>query len=399
MHEETGLGSGEGASLVSPVGSTLESAEVSTGVEELSLLSQPHIPPKTRRAKNIIGLGRLLMNTLSGHHGGHERVYRGSVPWTKRHSGQSQEENMEAFKNRLRKNQRHFGKWARRRGIGAYRIYDHDIPEVPAIVERVGNAAVVWLVPRFTDDEMLGVPIEQAVMEVLELSSNDLFVKRRTRQEGGDQYNRITEKSVNRVVEEGNLKFHVNLSDYLDTGLFLDQRNHRQRIGEMSEGKSILNLFAYTGSFSVYGAAGGAASTTTVDLSNTYLQWAERNFEINGLRGPEHRFVRNDVFEYLREAWAEDHRFDIIICDPPTFSNSKRMTGTLDIQRDHTGLLNLALRLLRKEGHLFFSTNRRKFQLDEEALEVEVIEEWTPRTIPEDFRDKKVHRAWWMGRE
>lgn len=339
------------------------------------------------------------MNTLSGHHGGHERVYRGSVPWTKRHSGQSQEENMEAFKNRLRKNQRHFGKWARRRGIGAYRIYDHDIPEVPAIVERVGNAAVVWLVPRFTDDEMLGVPIEQAVMEVLELSSNDLFVKRRTRQEGGDQYNRITEKSVNRVVEEGNLKFHVNLSDYLDTGLFLDQRNHRQRIGEMSEGKSILNLFAYTGSFSVYGAAGGAASTTTVDLSNTYLQWAERNFEINGLRGPEHRFVRNDVFEYLREAWAEDHRFDIIICDPPTFSNSKRMTGTLDIQRDHTGLLNLALRLLRKEGHLFFSTNRRKFQLDEEALEVEVIEEWTPRTIPEDFRDKKVHRAWWMGRE
>lgn len=306
---------------------------------------------------------------------------------------------MDAFKNRVRKNQRHFGKWARRRNIGAYRIYDHDIPEVPAVIERFGDKAVLWHVPRFDDDLMMIDEVNRAVLETLELPETHLYVKHRAKQSGSEQYEKLDGQEAELVVKEGGLKYLVNCSDYLDTGLFLDQRNNREMIRQMSEGKSVLNLFSYTGSFSLCAAAGGADRTTTVDLSNTYLQWAERNFELNYLKDEKHDFVQADVFGFLREAWGEDRRFDLIICDPPTFSNSKRMIGTLDVQRDHPGLVNLSTRLLKTGGKLFFSTNRRKFQLDEEALDGVVDKELSPRCIPEDFRDKKVHRAWWIKKQ
>ena len=305
---------------------------------------------------------------------------------------------MDAFKNRLRKNQRHFGKWARRRGLEAFRIYDHDIPEVPAIVERFADRAVLWHVPRFEDDAIMSDEVTRATLEVLELDRKHLYVKQRKRQSGTEQYEKLDGQEAEFVVKEQELKYIVNCSDYLDTGLFLDQRNHRLMVREMAEGLSVLNLFAYTGSFSLCAAAGGAASITTVDLSNTYLNWAERNFALNGLSSSSYDFVKSDVFAFLREAWSEDRRYDLIICDPPTFSNSKTMIGTLDVQRDHPGLINLATRLLKPEGKLFFSTNRRKFKLSEDELEGVVETELTPGTIPDDFRDKKSHRAWWIGR-
>ena len=182
-------------------------------------------------------------------------------------------------------------------------------------------------------------------------------------------------------MEEGDLLFGVNLSDYLDTGLFLDQRIHRARIRELAEGKSVLNLFAYTGSFSVAAAAGGAEHVTTVDMSATYLAWAEDNFELNEQDPDVHECIQSDVFGFLRDAVEDGLAFDLIVCDPPTFSNSKRMIGTLDIQRDHTGLLNLAAKLLRPGGHMFFSTNRRKFRLSEDELDLVVEEKWTPQGI------------------
>lgn len=305
---------------------------------------------------------------------------------------------MDAFKNRLRKNKKHFGKWARRRNIEAYRIYDKDIPNVPVIIECFGEAVIVWHFPRFDDGAFDGVDaIESAIVEVLGIDASQLFSKLRQKQQKKEQYERLSERSTERTVQENGLDFRVNLSDYLDIGLFLDQRTNREEIQHRSRGKRVLNLFAYTGSFSVYAAAGGATSTLTVDLSNTYLKWAESNMQLNSFEGENHQYLQADVFEFLRDAYAEDRAYDLILCDPPTFSNSKRMLGTLDVQRDHSGLINLALKLLRPEGQLFFSTNRRKFTLDREALEGVVLEEWSPKQIPDDFRDKKVHQAWILG--
>ena len=305
---------------------------------------------------------------------------------------------MDAYTNRLRKNQRHLRKWAKRRGLTAYRLYDHDIPEHPAIVERYGDAVVLWHVPRFADDEMLSGELERATLEALELKPENLFVKVRKRQAGDEQYQRRDGGAETRIVEEGDLLFGVNLSDYLDTGLFLDQRLHRAKIREVADGMQVLNLFAYTGSFSVAAAAGGAAHVTTVDMSSTYLAWAEDNFELNAQSLDRHECIQSDVFGFLRDAVEDGLQYDVIVCDPPTFSNSKRMIGTLDIQRDHTGLLNLAGRLLRPHGHLFFSTNRRKFRLQEDELNLSVEEKWTPHGIPEDFRNRTIHQAWWLAR-
>jgi len=188
------------------------------------------------------------------------------------------------------------------------------------------------------------------------------------------------------TVQEGGLQFLVNLTDYLDTGLFLDHRPTRAMVREQSRGKDVLNLFAYTGSFSVYAAAGGARSVTTVDLSNTYLDWARDNFRLNGLDLPAHEFVAANVTEYLPT--LPSHCMDLIVCDPPTFSNSKRMPGVFDIQRDHPALINQCLRLLRADGVLYFSTNNRRFKLYDEHIETDRIKDVTRQTTGFDFEGK-----------
>jgi 23S rRNA (guanine2445-N2)-methyltransferase / 23S rRNA (guanine2069-N7)-methyltransferase len=226
-------------------------------------------------------------------------------------------------------------------------------------------------------------------------------MKQRRRQRGAAQYERHADAGEFLEVEEGGLRFLVNLTDYLDTGLFLDHRLTRAMIRDMAEGKRFLNLFAYTGSATVYAAAGGAASTMTVDLSGVYLDWAKRNMRANGfIEGRDHRFERGDVLHWVRDR-AQRHAgaYDLIFLDPPTFSNSKRMgERTFDVQRDHVELLQETAKLLSAEGTIVFSTNSRRFRLDEEALRGLEMKDVTPKTLPEDFaRNPRIHKCY-LGR-
>ena len=312
--------------------------------------------------------------------------------------------------NRLRKRQRHLRKWARRRGITCYRLYERDIPEFPLIVDWYGGEqsgeAVVWLYGRTRDEtpEQADAWSRRALAEIvdgLELEETQIFVKTRQRQLGSAQYERRALGGQVRIVEEQGLKFEVNLSDYLDTGLFLDHRNTRAQVRAISAGKRVLNLFAYTGSFTCYAIDGGASATTTVDLSQTYCEWAARNLALNGFEGgfggqEAHRILQADCLAFLQEELQRGSHYEIIICDPPTFSNSKRMKqGSFDVVRDHIGLIHNCARLLESDGTLFFSTNARRFQLNQDALPHNLSgKEISSQSIPEDFRNKRIHRCW-----
>lgn len=310
------------------------------------------------------------------------------------------EEQAKMLVNRVRKNKRHLRKWAKREGIHCYRLYDSDIPEIPMAIDwyegrlHVSEYKKNLKHPEEIHEYFLHIVLD-ALIEELDADESDVFLKRRQRQRGVQQYERFSSEGFETVVEERGLNFKVNLSDYLDTGLFLDHRPTRQRVREEAEGKRCLNLFAYTGAFSVYAAAGGAEHVTTVDLSNTYLDWAKENFELNNLPLDSHRFLASDTFEFLRDPQRrEEPRYDLVIVDPPTFSNSKKFAGVFDIQRDHVSLLQKVLRCTKYGGVVYFSTNYRKFKLDTEALECEHIEEITHQSVPKDFRNKKIHRCW-----
>lgn len=297
------------------------------------------------------------------------------------------------FRNRLIKVYRHLGKQARRRQVSCYRVYDHDLPEFPFCIEFYGEKLYVAEYKRnhgMTEEEhdaWMGQSL-QVVSEVLEVAPGNIFLKLRQRKPGRlGQYQKVDQAQHEFVVEENGLQFIVNLSDYLDTGLFLDHRNTRQLVGEQSRDKKVLNLFAYTGSFSVYAAAGGAAEVATVDLSNTYLHWAERNFQLNGFTDAErYSFVRADVKQYLHSLPA-DH-FDLVVMDPPTFSNSKRMDDILDIRQDHVVLINACLPAMRTGGILYFSTNSRKFVMDTERIQAASVRDITKATTPFDFEGR-----------
>ncbi len=312
-------------------------------------------------------------------------------------------EQAEMFGNRLRKRARQLRKWARKARVSCYRLYDRDIPELPFAVDwydgrlhiaeyarphdRDAEAHEVWL-----DAMML------AAAEVFELPPEAVHQKRRARQRGSDQYERQAEIGRRLIVEEGGLKFLVNLDDYLDTGLFLDHRQARAMVRDAARDRTLLNLFGYTGAFTVYGAAGGARRTVTVDLSNTYLDWASDNLALNGLADEaRHAMVRDDVLEWLDFAARRGDRFDIIVLDPPTFSNSKKMRDVLDLRRDHPRLIAGALELLSDDGWLLFSTNARKFRFERRGLPPCRIEEITDQTTPPDFT-KRPHRAWRLER-
>ena len=304
-----------------------------------------------------------------------------------------QEEKFIMLRNRLQKIYRHLSKQAKRSLVSCYRVYDHDLPEFPFCIEFYSDHLYVAEYKRrhgMNDpeheqwmDKSLAV-----VSETLMVPSENIFVKLRQKKAGRTgQYQKTGAKQHEFIVEENGLKFIVNLSDYLDTGLFLDHRITRQLVREESKNKNVLNLFAYTGSFSVYAAAGGASEVVTVDLSNTYLKWAERNMQLNSFNEPgKFHYVRADVKQYLQKINA-DH-FDIVIMDPPTFSNSKKMEGFLDIQKDHVELINLCLRSMKSGGILFFSTNYRKFILDNEKIRATSIKDITAATTPFDFEGK-----------
>lgn len=304
------------------------------------------------------------------------------------------EEKMQMFRNRLTKVYRHLNRVARRQGVSCYRVYDHDLPEFPFCIERYADRLYVAEYERrhgLTEEEhqdwfAASLAIMADVMEVD--PAEQVYSKLRRRKQGRlGQYQKLQEEKEEFEVEENGLKFLVNLTDYLDTGLFLDHRLTRARVREEAAGKRVLNLFAYTGSFSVYAAAGGASRVVTADLSNTYLQWARRNLHLNGFDDPEkYPLLQADVLALLGQ--LEPGSFDLIIMDPPTFSNSKKMEGFLDIQRDHVQLINQCLQLLDLGGVLYFSTNARKFQLQESAIDSTNIKDITRATTPFDFEGR-----------
>ncbi|MEW6434716.1 MAG: class I SAM-dependent methyltransferase [Myxococcota bacterium] len=301
---------------------------------------------------------------------------------------------MSDFENRLRKNAKHRFKWAARQGLTAFRLYDLDVPEWPFAVDWYAGYAHVMEYPRRRQRregtlEAAREEVLRAVTAVLALPPERIFTKtHEPKPWGRAQYGRVGEASTTVLVEERGLRFECNLSDYLDTGLFLDHRETRKRVRGEAQGTRFLNLFAYTGSFSVYARAGGAAETTTVDLSNTYADWAERNLALNGFDvGPKHRVVRADVLAWLDSA---NGPFDLVVLDPPSFSSSKKMGRRFEVQRDHRHLVSRVLALLAPGGTLYFSTNFLGFELDGRLTPEE---ELTPRSIPEDFR-RTVHRCW-----
>ncbi|WNY76580.1 bifunctional 23S rRNA (guanine(2069)-N(7))-methyltransferase RlmK/23S rRNA (guanine(2445)-N(2))-methyltransferase RlmL [Pasteurella multocida] len=303
------------------------------------------------------------------------------------------------FANRLQKNSKKIEKWARQQGINAYRLYDADLPEYNLAVDRYDDHIVVqeYAAPKNIDENKARQRLLDAVTATLQVTgveTNKLILKVRQKQKGTNQYEKLANKGDYFYVNEYGAKLWVNLTDYLDTGLFLDHRLTRKMLGEMAKGKDVLNLFAYTGSATVHMALGGAKSTTTVDMSNTYLNWAEQNLLLNELEGKQHKLIQADCLQWLARC---DRQFDLIFVDPPTFSNSKRMEDSWDVQRDHIKLMTQLKRILRPNGTIVFSNNKRGFKMDVEGLETLGLSavDITAKTLPLDFeRNKQIHNCW-----
>ena len=303
------------------------------------------------------------------------------------------------FANRLRKRARALARWATREGVSCYRVYERDIPEVPLAVDLYEGRLHVAEYARGGEEpheDAWVAAMTRAAGEALDIPADRIWVKRRERQKGLAQYEKVGSERERFVVHEGGSRFWVNLSDYLDTGLFLDHRITRRRVGELAAGRRFLNLFAYTGTATVHAAGGGATASTTVDMSRTYLDWAKRNLALNGLAGPQHGFVQADCLSWLDEAAARGGpRYGFVFLDPPTASRSKRMEQAFDVQRDHVGLLTRVARLLDPGGTILFSNNYQRFNLDTAALGAFEIEDITAATIPEDYkRNPRIHAAW-----
>lgn len=300
------------------------------------------------------------------------------------------------FANRLQKNLKTLGKWARREGIECYRLYDADMPEYALAVDLYRDWVHVqeYAPPRSIDPEKAQARLLDAlaaIPQALDIDPARVVIKRRERQAGKRQYERQDQQGRFMEVGEGGVKLLVNLTDYLDTGLFLDHRPLRLRIQREAAGRRFLNLYCYTATATVHAARGGARSTTSVDLSKTYLDWARRNLALNGF-SDKHRLEQGDVMEWLE---ADRGEYELIFIDPPTFSNSKRMEGVFDVQRDHVRLLDLAMARLARGGVLYFSNNFRKFQLDPGLEQRYAVEEISAQTLDADFaRNPKIHRAW-----
>ena len=352
------------------------------------------------------------------------KVYRfevsaGSVRAEVRRAPEARSAGAEMLANRLRKNLRHLGKWARREGVSCFRVYDADLPEYAVAVDLYEGAGrdagrrfahiAEYAPPPEIDAGVAEARLAEAidvVAEVLEVAPTDVAVKVRRRQRGTSQYEKLAARSEFVEVAEGGLRFEVNLHDYLDTGLFLDHRPVRAMVRELATGARFLNLFAYTGTASVYAAAGGATAVNTVDLSETYLEWAKRNMALNGFaERTGARYFATDAMRWL----AEERRrveagladpYGLVFCDPPTYSSSKKMTErTFDVQRDHVRIIDDAAALLADNGVLIFSTNLRTFKLDVDALAHLAVEDVTPSTIPPDFaRTPRIHQCFLVRR-
>jgi 23S rRNA (cytosine1962-C5)-methyltransferase len=350
--------------------------------------------------------------------------------------------------NRLSKRSKHLRKWAKRTNVFCYRLYDRDIPEIPLAIdlfedEKEEKYLIIALYERpyekaQSEEEIWFAEMKKTASAVLTIPYNHIYEKIRRHQKGDNQYEKeVAEKKTHEIIiREQGQRFKINLNEYLDTGLFFDHRPLRLKIRNDCKKKNVLNLYSYTGAFSVYAATGKAKSVCSVDLSNKYIKWAEENFLLNGittgvaenkvgdkmfgetfleslpdnctevnnslpkyLPGSKYAYINGDVIDFLYEARRQKKEWDIIILDPPTFSNSKKMNETLDINRDWNKLITLCLRCLTSDGILYFSTNSRRLIFD--ATEINVPEghkidvtDITISTIPEDFKNSKIHRCW-----
>jgi len=310
------------------------------------------------------------------------------------------------FGNRVSKNLRQLKSWAEREHVSCYRIYDADMPEYSFAIDRYAEAdsTRVWLyvqeyaAPKTIDPNAAQRRRNEALAAlpgVTGISAEHVHLRQRRRTTRGDQYEKLAADGDFRLVEESGLRFWVNFTDYLDTGLFLDHRLTRQRLREAAARKRFLNLFAYTGSATVYAAAGHARETTTVDMSATYLDWTQRNLAVNGFSGSQHEIIQADCISWLKSAVAERQVYDLIFLDPPTFSNSKRMDDILDVQRDHRALIDRCMALLAPGGRLVFSNNAQKFKLDAEVSESYKVTDISRATLPKDFeRNPRIHQCY-----
>ena len=305
---------------------------------------------------------------------------------------------VEAFANRLKKNIKQLEKWAKREQVFCYRLYDADLPEYAVAIDRYEDWLHVqeYVPPKSIDEakaERRLLDILAVLPEVTGVPSEKIVLKRRERQAGRKQYEKHGESEERLSVREGSAQLWVNLTDYLDTGLFLDHRPTRLALAQLAHKKRFLNLFCYTGTASVHAGLAGA-ECTSVDMSKTYLNWAKDNFRLNHLTIDQHEFIQADCVQWLQECASQ---YDVIFMDPPSFSNSKRMEGVLDIQRDHVALIHQAMRCLAPKGVLIFSNNLRKFKLDEAALTEYQIENWSEKSIPVDFaRNTQIHQCFYF---
>lgn len=308
------------------------------------------------------------------------------------------------FANRLKKNTKTLKGWLKSNQIDCYRLYDADIPEYNVAIDIYGDYLVIqeYAAPKTIDEQKAKKRLQEVLYwapKVLQVPTDKVILKTRAKQTGKNQYQRVDKSKQSITVNEHGALFKINLWDYLDTGLFLDHRKTRQIVAKKSKNKSLLNLFAYTGSVSVQAALHGASSITTVDMSNTYLNWAQDNFDLNKLNGHKYQFIQADCLDWLKKNTTT---FDIIFIDPPTFSNSKRMEDSFDVERDHVALITDALKSLAEGGEIFFTNNKRNFKMDFEAMEALGLkaQAMSDVTRDKDFsRNKHIHNSWSITRK
>lgn len=304
-----------------------------------------------------------------------------------------------SFANRIKKNFKQLSKWAKREGIDSYRLYDADIPEYNVAVDKYLDYVVIqeYSAPKDIPEAVTKRRLTDILLvlpNAIGVDPDKIILKTRERQKGSSQYQKLDAKKLELNTTEYGAKFKLNLKDYLDTGLFLDHRLTRKLVGDKSKNRSVLNLFAYTGTASVHAALGGAKSVTTVDMSNTYLSWAQDNFALNGLSGRQYQFVQSDCLQWIADCQTT---YDLIFIDPPTFSNSKRMEDSFDVQRDHVSLLSALVKLLNPNGEIIFSNNKRKFKMDSEAITSLgfTVTNIDDQTLPLDYkRNPQIHNTW-----
>lgn len=305
---------------------------------------------------------------------------------------------MQDFENRLSKNLKHILKWAKRHEVSCFRVYDLDIPSYPLCVDIYGDfvhVAEYKAKHKLTDDEYANWLEDSldVIARVINVPLENIFLKLREKKKGIKQYEKFSHDSFGMWMEEFGAKLWVNFTDYVDTGLFLDHRVARSWVRDIAMDKKVSNLFSYTGAFSVQAALGGALLVDTIDMSQTYLSWAEKNMQENGFLDPsKYRYFREDILQWLPN--IPKNFYDIIILDPPTFSNSKKMKDILDIQIDHVWMIRRVMDGLKPDGVMYFSNNYRGFVLDEVSLQKYHIKDVSKSSIPEDFRNKEIHQCY-----